>query len=163
MNIKVYSNKSKNIVSIYEWEKRPILLKIIPFLSLFYRKTLWYIFAFASESIIQTTIANGFKNNPKRAEQHILKYINSILKFLPDSSNHIEIIIFQYDHKNNKIKFNSWEKRLTISANLTFLKNKNLRFNYLPVKHVNIIKNSNFESKAISFNSTYFSKKSTTT
>ncbi len=158
MNIKVYSDLEKNIYKNYSWQERPKLLKIIPLFSLFYKEKLWKILAFASESIIQTTICNGFKNNQERSKKHSIRYINSIIKFLPKKSVYIELDIFQYDPNHFKSNCNSWEKRLTISTNLYLSQKVNSEIKFKKVSNVNIEKHSRFKSKSLSFNSYYFSK-----
>tara|TARA_Y100001933_G_C18997981_1_gene563335 strand:- start:1014 stop:2537 length:1524 start_codon:yes stop_codon:yes gene_type:complete len=158
MNIRVYSDLEKKIYKNYSWQERPKLLKIIPLFSIFYKEKLWKILAFASESIIQTTICNGFKNNKERSKKHSIRYINSIIKFLPKKSVYIELDIFQYDPVDFKSNYNSWKKRLTISTNLYLSKKVNSEIKFKKVSNVNIEKYSRFKSKSLSFKSSYFSK-----
>ena len=158
MNIKVYSDVEKKIYKNYSWQERPKLLKIIPLFSLFYKENLWKILAFASESIIQTTICNGFKNNQERSKNHSIRYINSIIKFLPKKSVFIEIDIFQYDPYDLTSNENSWKKRLTISTNLYLSQKVNSEIKFKKVSNVNIEQHSRFKSKSLSFSSSYFSK-----
>ena len=156
MNIKIYSNLEKNQSKNYSWQNRPRVLKIIPIASIVYRESLWKILSYASESIVQTTIANGFKNNPKRAIEQSIRYINSILAFIPNSSIFIELDFFQYDCTLLNSELNPWIKRLTISSQISLDVIKNKKSKFVPVSDVTIKKHSEFKSNSIGFDSSYF-------